>query len=156
MNLKAVCLFLFLSAPSWGCDELAIVGQGELNKFFITVYSAELRQGENGERCLTLVYEIDIAKEQLLSATESSLEHLGFEDTNIEKMLGWLSPIYQDVTEGDRFQVRTAGDRADFYFNTTQVGSVDQPQFGERFLSIWLSEAGPNPSLGRALTGEDE
>jgi len=43
-----------------------------------------------------------------------------------------------------------------FYFNDVKVGSIEEKEFGELFLSIWLSPKTSQKKLRNQLLGEIE
>jgi len=156
--MKAVSLWIglmfTLGSSVQACEDFNLVGQGDLKKFFIKVYEAQYRVSDDGHQCLTISYEVEISKHQLLEATALSWGHLGLTDEQVDQYIARLEPIYTDVADGDQFKVVASGDEAVFFFNSEMVGIVDSEGFGRHFLDIWLHEGSKNPGLSRELRGE--
>lgn len=126
-----------------------------MSYLFWTLYSAEFyATPTNSERALKLEYYRSIDSKDLVDATEDQWNKLGYSDSNIQR---WLKPLYAmwpNVEEGSTLTIRVAKDNVSrFYFDEQPIGTIQDKQFGEAFLAIWLSENTSEPVLRKQLLG---
>jgi hypothetical protein len=143
------------SAKSSAVDDLNKRGQGEMSYLFWTLYSAEFyTTPTNSERALKLEYYRSIDSRDLVDATKDQWNKLGYSKSNIQR---WLKPLYEmwpNVEEGSTLTIRVAEDNVSrFYFDEQPIGIIQDKQFGEAFLAIWLSENTSEPGLRKQLLG---
>ena len=153
------CIFAALifsgNTKASAVDDLNKRGQGEMSYLFWTLYSAEFyATPTNSERALKLEYYRSIDSKDLVDATEDQWNKLGYSDSNIQR---WLKPLYAmwpNVEEGSTLTIRVAEDNVSrFYFDEQPIGTIQDKQFGEAFLAIWLSENTSEPVLRKQLLG---
>lgn len=128
-------------------DELELVGETRLSVMFWDVYDAQLYSDsgnyEDAEKtALKLTYLRDIEAEDLVETTQEEWERLDYEiNDQAKSWLSKLNEIWPDVTDGDCITLVTEADGTSiFYGNDGELGRVDDKEFSERFLAIWLSK----------------
>lgn len=154
------------SAPPEVVGALAgarLVGSHRLRWFGLSVYEARL--WSNGPLAAAdwaarpLALEIEYARAFTGRAiAERSLAEMRrqgpIDETTAARWLATMQALFPDVTEGDRLTGLHEPDQgARFFANGTPRGEVREPVFARRFFGIWLSEAGSQPALRRALLG---
>lgn len=149
------------SASNQLTQQLKMVGQGDMSWLFIDIYEASL-YSKNGQytkksypQALDIVYQKDIDKDHLISATEKEWEKLSLEYKEYTYWLAALQEIWPDIKKGDHllFMVESDG-RGFFYHNEQLLGGINSNQFSEAFLGIWLSKNTSEPSLRKQLIGQ--
>lgn len=142
-------------------SELKRVGEGEMNYLFWTLYRAELFASdipfdatEMKPKALRIEYYKEIDKQALIDATGEQWQQLGYEGVEIKQWLVPLTKIWPDVAPGDvLILLVTQTGVSHFYFDDQLIGVIDDPRFGDAFLSIWLSENTSEPRLRKQLLG---
>ncbi|MFT6984640.1 MAG: hypothetical protein ACJAT7_000437 [Psychromonas sp.] len=140
---------------------LKMVGQGEMSWLFINLYHASFysQSGEYQEQvypqALKIVYQQDIDKEDLVSATEKEWRKLSLNNKQYQNWLTELTQLWPDIKKGDQLLFRVEADgRGLFYHNNQLLGGINSDQFSAAFLSIWLSKNSSEPKLRKQLLGE--
>ncbi|WP_047047772.1 chalcone isomerase family protein [Vibrio mexicanus] len=139
--------------------ELNKVGEGEMQYLFWTLYTAELYrdanfQDENQSQALRIVYEKSISKDALIEATAQQWEHLNYSQEDIDRWIEPLESLWPNVEPGDALTLKTDETGvSQFYFGDQSLGKIQDPEFGDAFLSIWLSQNTTEPELRKQLLG---
>lgn len=137
------------------------VGRAELSVLWFDVYDAVFYTPNgafdnfSSPLQLSLDYKRDISREDLLSETDKQFARF---QVAKETRLIWLTQlenIWPDIKKGDQliFQISTTG-KADFFHNKLWIGGIEDMQFSEAFIQIWLSDQGEYPELARKLKGQ--
>ena len=142
-------------------NQLQKVGAGEMNYLFWTLYRAELFASdipfdvtEMKPKALRIEYYKEIDKQALIDVTGEQWLQLGYDAAEIELWLTPLAKIWPDVAPGDVLTLLVTQDSVShFYFDDELIGVIDDPRFGNAFLSIWLSENTSEPRLRKQLLG---
>ncbi len=139
------------------------VGEAKLEVLFWSIYRSRLYcpDGvyEPGVRPLRLEIEYlrNIRSEDLVKRTGAEWEQLGVIDPARKEWLATLGTLWPDVSKNDVLAVELDEDsRATFFFNERRLGRIEDPDFGQRFVDIWLSPDTSRPELRLALTGKRE
>jgi len=136
--------------------QLEKVGEAKLEVLFWSIYRSRLYcpdgTYEPGVRPLRLEIEYlrDIRSEDLVKRTGEEWEQLGVTDPAREEWLATLRTLWPDVGKNDQ------DSRATFFHNERRLGSIEDPDFGQRFVDIWLSPDTSRPQMRLALTGKRE
>jgi hypothetical protein len=139
---------------------LRLVGKGEMRWFGLHLYDASLWANGPWSPQQTFALDLEYAREipgkRLVESSISEMRRLGLQDE--EKLARWaeaLTRVFPDVKKGDRIVgVHLPGKGASFYHQGQPTGSVDDPEFAERFFAIWLDPRTREPSLRKALLGQ--
>ena len=157
-----LCLLVFAllvgSAQASPVQDLKTVGSGTFNFMFWKIYdislltaSGKYQQGEQ-PLALAITYARDIEGNQLVSSTIDEWER---QDISWQK--NWsslLGDIFPNITEGDQLLLRVDEKyNSNFYFNEQPIGVIEDPEFTDAFLAIWLSSNTRSQKLTRELTG---
>jgi hypothetical protein len=141
---------------------LQLVGEARLKVLFWSVYDSRLYTPdgsyEAGERPLRLEIEylLDIRAEDLVRRTAREWEALEFVHPQQDAWLARLRELWPDVQKNDVLTLELGvDDRAVFYNNGRRLGVIDDPEFGEQFIAIWLSPRTTRPDLRLALLGRN-
>ena len=96
-------------------------------------------------------YLTDISSEDLLNRTVEQWQHLGLAPEDYEMYLSELGDIWPDIKDGDSLSLLVVEGKSVFYFNQEYVGAINDQNFGQMFIDIWLSENTSQPDLRREL-----
>lgn len=106
-----------------------------------------------------LIFEIeylkDITAADLLERTIEQWQHLGFSKAQYNQFIPKLKAIWPDIYSGDKLALSVQNNKSMFYFNDVQVGVIEQAEFSQLFLAIWLSKKTSEPELRAELLGEN-
>ncbi|MBQ4833420.1 chalcone isomerase family protein [Pseudoalteromonas sp. MMG010] len=101
----------------------------------------------------SLRYLKDIKKEDIVNATNEQWQHLGKSEL-ISRYSQTLLKLWPDIQKGDTLTLITSDTgESTFYFNTLALGEINDPEFAEQFLAIWLSKHTSQPLLRKQLLG---
>ncbi|MBA6265316.1 chalcone isomerase family protein [Colwellia sp. Bg11-12] len=104
-----------------------------------------------------LLYQINyltgISSKDLVNRTVEQWQHLGVEPELYAVYLPILLKIWPDIEEGDSLSLYVNNNKSVFYFNNNLIGEINQPEFSQLFLDIWLSEKTSEPKLRLELLG---
>jgi hypothetical protein len=147
-------------------SHLTKIGEGEMEYLFWTIYQAQFyRAGSNASsstpleedhpaKALKIEYYQSITRQALLDATIEQWQHLGYSPSQIQSWAKPLASLWPDIKPGDTLTVLVSKEGAShFFFQNQRLGSIDDKQFGQAFLSIWLSEQTTEPELRLQLLG---
>lgn len=137
------------------------VGRGEMDWLWFSLYKARLmtvngryQQGQY-PLLLDIEYYRDIESEDLLEATKDQWQHLAFAENDIQRWLSLLTATWPDVKQGDHLSFKVMdGQTSQFFFNHQPLEIIQDADFAEAFLAIWLSKDTSRPSLRAQLLGE--
>ena len=160
------------SAPNWQdetkWENWPTVGKASLSWLFLSLFKSELKtpSGSYEEStditphpmALSIVYQRDITKEQLIAATKKQWQKLGYDKKLQEQWVIELESIYISVQQGERLVYITNGVNGEFHFykNNKQgeiLGEITNESLNDAFLSIWLSPSTEYPSHRASLIG---
>ncbi|XPF96295.1 chalcone isomerase family protein [Colwellia sp. RE-S-Sl-9] len=153
------------------------IGEGQMKVLFWKVYKAEfytsgsVYQEQTYPKALKLTYQRDIEQKEFIDATKDQWNKLNahFNERIISETLEaqWvtqLKDIFPNITEKDvilfilteqkqaHFYLKTFDNNKNQYNETYQVlGTIKDTNFGDYFLSIWLSEHTTEPKLRKQL-----
>lgn len=164
MRMLRCCLFglMLLSGGSLASTlpPLQLVGEARLSVLFWNVYDSRLytedgRYSENQRPLrLEITYLMDIKSDALVEQTAKEWEHLKVEHPGQAAWLEQLNDLWPDVSKGDTITLELDADnRSLFYLNEKLLGDMDDPEFGEHFVAIWLSPDTSRPRVREALLG---
>jgi len=164
--LVALTLLSTLAAPVRAMEPQEVplqkVGEARLKVFVWPVYTSRLYSADGnyvaGQRPVRLDIEYlrDVDDEDLVSHTEKEWRHQNITHERQRRWLAQLAQLWPDVAEGDVLSV--AVDKRNvstFYRNGERLGTLEDPDFGQSFLGIWLSPDTSRPELRLALLGKD-
>ncbi|NTS77756.1 chalcone isomerase family protein [Catenovulum sp. SM1970] len=137
------------------------VGQAELSLMFWSIYTSELfthnGQYQRGQRPLkfTINYNIDVKAADLIEKTHEEWDKQSLKHPNKEQWTSSLTNIWPNLKEGDQLSLLiTENNTSIFYLNSQEIGQIEDPDFGQFFIDIWLSEKTSRPELRRSLIGK--
>lgn len=154
-----------------GWQDWPTVGSADLDVMFFDIYTSELKT-PNGYYvlnnditphpvALSILYERNITKNNLLKETRKQWLHLGYSEDQFADWEQSLNRIYPDVSKGERLVYVTDGDSGSFLFirtdgSTEHRGEITQEDFNDAFLAIWLSPKTEYPKHRRQLIGMNQ
>ncbi|MBU2897858.1 chalcone isomerase family protein [Vibrio hepatarius] len=151
-----------------GWDTWSSVGQAQLTMFFFDVYQSQLFSPDGGylideditphPLALSITYQRDISQKQLLDATVEQWEMLGYEQSLTSQWERRLGTIFPDIKEGSNLTYVTDGFQGKFYYSQAGdvvelIGHIEEEDFNDAFLAIWLSPETEFPTLRKNLIG---
>jgi len=166
--LRTTCALALIGiTPAYALDDIAAhvpaakkVGEGRMTYMFWDVYDATLyapqgtwRQDKPFALQLTYLRKLDGKK-----IADRSIEGMRAQGVSDEiKMATWhaqMRKIFPNVDNGVSLTGVYAGDGTTiFYQGNTEIGRINDPQFGHAFFDIWLNEKTSAPTLRRQLLG---
>lgn len=156
-------MLALMASATVNANELQLVGETRLKFMFWSVYDARLYtdngQYEEGKRPLrlSLQYLLDIESEALVSRTRDEWDTQSLSHPRQEQWLQQLAGMWPDITEKDEITLHVDADNlSTFYFNGEVLGTIEDPEFGQHFLAIWLSPNTTRPDMRLALLGKDD
>lgn len=159
--IGGVLMTVALTLSASPLERMDMVGEAELNWFFLSIYKAKLYtpDGEYQPRrypqALEIEYFQDIDKTDLVEATLEQWQHLGLYRSEQQLWLEQLQQIWPDIKQGDKLTFIVEADGSNrFLFNNNDIGGVDSSKFSDSFLAIWLSERSSRPKLRDRLVGD--
>lgn len=127
-------------------NHYALVGTSSLSVYFFHVFDSGLYTSTGSyefgqtEFLLELNYQRKISKDQLIKQTQKEWRAMSLEHQSMLLWVEQLESSWPDVKKGDRlgFYVDEVG-HGHFYFNDTYLVSIQDPDFSQYFVAIWLS-----------------
>ena len=162
MKLLVLVMVLAASGGVSGNEPvLKKVGEARLTFMFWPVYDARLYTADGsysrGVRPVRpeLEYLVDIESGELVKQTASEWESQGLTHQRQQEWLQSLSGLWPDVSASDVIVLELdAQDNSTFYLNGELLGSLQDEDFGQQFIDIWLSDNTTQPRLRRSLLGQ--
>jgi hypothetical protein len=99
-------------------------------------------------------YLADISSEDLIGRTIEQWQHLGIEEKRYSHYVEDLKKLWPNISDGDSLALLIQNNASDFYFNDLYIGTIDDPDFGQLFIDIWLSKNTSQPRLRSELLGD--
>ncbi|KOO16433.1 hypothetical protein AKJ18_03795 [Vibrio xuii] len=145
------------------------VGQAQLTMLFFDIYQSQLLTPTGSYAvgqditphplALSITYQRDISRSQLIEATQEQWQKLGFTDNKTQAWVGKLEGIFPDISEGHNLTYVTDGTRGEFFYTSElasmkSIGTVEEESMNDAFLAIWLSPDTAYPKLRQNLIGE--
>jgi len=157
----AACMLLGSAGGAPAAEDLRKVGEARLKVMFWSVYDSRLFTSngnyEPGTRPLRLEIEylLDISADKLIKRTAQEWETMGREHPAQSQWLDQLAQLWPDVSKGDVLTLEiNEEERATFFLNGERLGTMDDADFAQQFVDIWLSPESSRPELRLALIGE--
>ena len=164
------------SSPNWQdktkWENWPTVGKTSLSWLFLKIFKSELKSPsgtyvESGDvtphpMALSIIYQRDITKEQLIKATREQWDYLGYSEELQKEWLLTLDKIYTNVSKGERLVYVTDGSKGEFIFYDKSLrpkdfpqhtGKIDSEPLNDAILSIWLSPGTEYPKQRKQLIG---
>jgi hypothetical protein len=136
------------------------VGEARLKVLLWSVYDSRLYTEtgnyQPGQRPLRLEIEylIDVKAKQLAARTLKEWQDMGRQHPRQEAWIAQLETLWPDIRSGDVVALKlTEDNRAVFFHNGRRLGEVEDPDFGQQFVDIWLSKDSTRPELRLSLLG---
>ncbi|RHW75039.1 chalcone isomerase family protein [Colwellia sp. RSH04] len=136
-------------------------GQTTFSLLFWDLYTSKLMTtsgnypiGKDSDKLIFQIqYLADISSKDLIDKTIEQWQHIGLDENDYKHYINELNTIWPNIMKGDSLALLMEKDKSLFYFNNQFVGLVDDPNFGQLFIDIWLSEKTSQPSLRDELLG---
>lgn len=179
MKWVALILTLFLSygtalasTPSgqdnskW--ENWPTVGKANLKWLFFNLFNSELKSPSGRYEltgditphpmALSIVYQRDISKEQLVKATRDQWQYLGYSPQQQQLWLSELARMLPSVQKGESLVYVTDGKTGELHFYDSErqmhkLGEISNETLNDAFLSIWLAPGTEYPKHRAKLIG---
>ena len=104
---------------------------------------------------LSLSYLRKIDSNKIVEQTINEIRDQGYSnETKLDAWFTRIAAIFPDVNKNTTITgVFNAQKETLFFFNGEFIGSVKDPEFGEKFFNIWLGDQSSRPKLRNQLTG---
>jgi hypothetical protein len=141
--------------------QFSLVGETTFSIFFWDLYKSQLLttsgkypvEIEKENILFDINYLVGISSDDLIKNTIDQWQHLGIAHEIYEGYLPELKAIWPNIKEDDSLSLLIQQKRSVFYFNKQYIGVINDAEFGQLFLAIWLSENTSEPSLRLELLG---
>ncbi|EAQ96515.2 chalcone isomerase family protein [Congregibacter litoralis] len=137
------------------------VGEARLKFLLWSVYDSRLYtptgQYQNGIRPLKLEIEylLDVKADALVERTQTEWNKMGRNHPRQDEWRQKLGSIWTDINSGDVISLELDQEnRSTFRRNGELLGHIEDPEFGQEFVDIWLSEDCTHPEVRQALLGQ--
>ena len=160
-KLIVLCMLVGVPAFASPAKDLKLVGFSEMNWMFWKLYDIRLFSS-NGQYhedqyplALAIEYARDIESAMLVKSTLKEWKRL-----SVNWKPSWqqqLQEIWPSVSAGDELLLLVERDGVSrFFYNKKFVGEIEDAEFAQAFLSIWLSANTREPELRRQLLGAND
>jgi len=109
---------------------------------------------ENEKLIFHIKYLADINSDDLIVRTVEQWQHIGLEEKEYLKYIDSLQALWPDINKGDSLALLMQKGKSVFYYNGEYLGVIDDAEFGQQFIDIWLSKNTSQPSLREELLGD--
>ena len=138
------------------------VGEARLKFSFFKIYDSILFSADKRyesieqEMTLSIDYLRNIPKKRIINAAVNQWEHLNFDTESIVKWSNEIESILPEIRKNDNLSFyKDQYGFGEFYYNDKLIGKIDDKNFSEAFLSIWLSSDTSQPKLRKKLIGNN-
>ncbi|WOJ92268.1 chalcone isomerase family protein [Congregibacter variabilis] len=138
------------------------VGEARLKFLFWSVYDSRLYTSSgvyrDGERPLKLEiqYLLDVKANALLERTLMEWSDMGRSHPRQQQWRNELANIWTDIQSGDVLSLELdSSNRSTFRRNGELLGHIEDPEFGQEFVDIWLSDDCTRPEIRESLLGRN-
>lgn len=151
-----------LASNQLDLSEFTQVGKAKFSFMFWDIYNSYL-YSSTGEyedsSSQSIVFKIqylrDITRDDLVDNTVEQWQHIGVKKGQYQSYVSILSTLWPDIRKGDELALYVTPHHSTFFFNNTLLGHVEDEQFGQLFIDIWLSDKTSQPELRRQLLGQN-
>ena len=141
--------------------QLKEVGSATFTFLFWDVYRSSLYTTsgayplKNNHQVLVLNIEYlrDIEKSELIEQTIAQWQHIGLKEQEFSHFVVQLEEIWPNITAGDSLALLIDDETNHFYLNNQPIGVIQNNNFGQIFIDIWLSKKTSQPKLRKQLIG---
>lgn len=158
--LASLAFALLAATALAASSSLQMVGEARLHVMFFSVYDSRLYtedgRYEQDQRPLRLEIEYlrNVKARALVEQTDAEWDHLEVTHERRGAWLQKLTDLWPDVSKNDVIALELDADnRSTFYFNGEKLGTLEDADFGEYFVAIWLSPDTSRPALREDLLG---
>lgn len=125
-----------------------------LDVYDIALYASNGKWQKDKPYALSVRYHVEIEAKDII---ERSIDEMRRQNPDPVKLGVWAEKLRAFFPKVERGTVLAAlhipGRRTVFYKNGSQIGVIDDPQFGPVYMGIWLDENTSEPSLRAELLG---
>jgi hypothetical protein len=148
------------SSPSTA--DLEKVGEARLKFLLWSVYDSRLftpsgdyREGDRPLK-LEVTYLLNVKADALIERTLTEWEAMGRAHPRQDEWAKQLASIWVDIDANDTLSLELDREnRATFRRNGELLGQIEDPEFGQEFVDIWLSPDCTRPEIRTALLGRN-
>lgn len=169
------CLLALLLAPSQllakqvenlndylSKNNLQEVGKARFSVLFWDIYDSKLFTSSgsyltNFPANQTILFEIqylrDINRDDLIDKTIDQWQYIGIKEKEYTSYIPLLQKIWPNIKANDKLALLIENESSQFFYNNQFIGRINQKQFHQNFINIWLSPETSQPKLRKALLG---
>jgi len=137
--------------------EFKIVGEAKFSVLFWDIYNSSLytKSGKYRDNSEPVMFKIeylkDITAEDLIERTVQQWQHLKRSKSQFTPYISKLKAIWPNISAGDSLTLLVENEQSIFYFNNEIIGVIEEQEFSQLFLDIWLSPETSQASLRMKL-----
>ena len=152
------------SAESLGkhVPDAEIVGQAKFKVFLFKIYDAILyapngHYDPDGVFAIRLNYLVDVSKAQIIKSSLFEMERQTQADTaQLQVWKKFLDASFRDLKDGESATaIHNQDGSITFFFNGVEGETINDANFADAFMNIWLSDNARDPDFSRVLRGLD-
>ncbi|MDB2391207.1 chalcone isomerase family protein [Alphaproteobacteria bacterium] len=139
-----------------------IVGKARFKVFLFKIYDATLfaphgRFNPDGIFALRLSYLVDASKAQIVERSLIEMERQTKADkAQLQIWKIFLDASFRDLKDGESATaIHNKDGSITFYLNDVEGETINDADFADAFLNIWLSDSASDPDFSRTLRGLD-
>ncbi len=149
-----------IGAASRSVPAAELVGKGRMTYLGFKVFDAELFApngvySSSSPFALKLTYLRNVKGKAIAESSVKEMKRQG--GVPAARLASWekqMSAIFPNVSRGQSITgVKTAGGSTVFYLGGSKIGTINDPEFSNRFFAIWLGNNTRNPGLRARLVG---
>lgn len=136
------------------------VGSSDMSWTFFKLYNITLLTGDGQydagtyPQALEIRYYRNIDNEDLVKATADQWRKLGIPESRSRDWLSSLRSLWPDIRENDTLRIEVDVDGSNrFLHNGNDIGGIEDSEFSDSFLAIWLSPDTSRPDIRKKLVG---
>ncbi|MEL0629862.1 chalcone isomerase family protein [Psychromonas aquatilis] len=126
----------------------------DIYESYLSTPSGKFSFDENQDLLYKIQYLRNIKAADLVDETENQWQKIGLNKQQYTTYLSQLKSIWPDINKGDSLTLVAKGSYSGFYYNNTFIGQINDTQFAQVFMSIWLSNETTEPNIRKQLLGE--
>ncbi|MGX5174886.1 hypothetical protein ACUR5C_12765 [Aliikangiella sp. IMCC44653] len=157
--LLATSLYSKNTIEPFDFSRYQLVGKSEFSVLFWDIYEINLStlsgQYKPGDTpvVVNLTYKREIKASELIAETAKQWQRFKIEPNQQTQWLSRLESIWPNIREQDKLTFYIDNTKKTlFYHNERFIGEIDDSDFSDYFINIWVDPNGPYPKLTRELT----
>jgi hypothetical protein len=138
-------------------------GEATFSLLFWDLYKSELKTTsgrypislDKDQLIFHITYLTAISNKDLIKRTIEQWQYQGISKSKYQHYIKPLSVMWPNIAKGDSLAMLMQKDKSVFYLNNHYIGVINDYDFGQLFINIWLDETTSEPELRTQLLGDN-